>query len=397
VEFFDNGDGMISYQISNMQRDNTSAIGYKLQVVGLWDKYTQLLDVDLDAIEWPGERRPASNCSYPCGVGEAMELHQKRCCWACVRCLDYQYTTTQNGITLCHNCPPNQWPDQETRTTCMDMESVHIDPTSPMGAALVALATVGIGLSSLVFVLFLQNNRHPLIKASSRELSYCMLAGITLSFIGLFALVVTPTKTICFLCEVTIVVAFTLIYTPLAIKTIRIWRIFEAGRLMTKKPRCVSCSSQMMLTAIFVAAQAVTISVWSVKNPPKPVAISTGSGNREIFCNFPFGPFVTCMSLNLLLLLVSAVFAVKARNLPDNFNECRFISFCTLSTILLWVAFLTSYFTTLTVFRALFLALMVFSNGCIMHGGLFLPKLYAVYFVKKIDVGPAEMSSMTKS
>jgi predicted membrane channel-forming protein YqfA (hemolysin III family) len=102
------------------------------------------------------------------------------------------------------------------------------------------------------------------------------------------------------------------------------------------------------------------------------------------------------MSINLILLLVSAVFAIKARNLPDNFNECRFISYCALSTSLLWLAFLCSYFTTFTIYRALFLALIVFSNGVIMHGGLFLPKLYAVYFVQKKEVEPAEKSSSTK-
>lgn len=255
VEFDENGDGITSFTISNLQRSNSSPFGYIMRKVGLWNKYTKTLNLDKDNIEWAGGVKPMSNCSYPCGVGEAMELHQKRCCWACVRCLDNQYTRTEHGIVSCHNCPEHQWPDQETRNFCLDMEQIYIKADSGLGAGLIVLATIGVIISLVVVVLFLVNNSQPLIKATSRELSYCMLMGITLSYLCMFVFTSEPSELTCFICELGVVIAFTMVYTPLTIKTIRIWRIFEAGKYMNRNPKCVSCASQITLTGSIIALQ----------------------------------------------------------------------------------------------------------------------------------------------
>lgn len=140
--------------------------------------------------------------------------------------------------------------------------------------------------------------------------------------------------------------------------------------------------AEFNLTFLFIS-QTITLVIWSIFSPPQPTSLPTGSGEMQVFCSFPLGPFIASMAFNMILLLVCAGFAVKARNLPDNFNECRFISFCALSTVILWMAFGASYFMTISIYRVLFLALMIFINGLIMHGGLFLPKLYVVYFVQR--------------
>ena len=72
-------------------------------------------------------------------------------------------------------------------------------------------------------------------------------------------------------------------------------------------------------------------------NPLKPVV--------ELTCILPVQGFVTSLSYNLLLVLVCIVYAFKTRRLPDNFNESRCITLCVYTTLVIWLAFVPTFFT----------------------------------------------------
>lgn len=126
--------------------------------------------------------------------------------------------------------------------------------------------------------------------------------------------------------------------------------------------------------------------VWLLFSPPVEDEVVTGPGQIELVCCFPYGPFISSMCINVILIAICSVFAFKTRKLPDNFNESRFLSFVAFSTVILWLAFIPGYFLTVTVYKALFLALMLCANGFIFLGGLFIPKIFAIYFVDKCDL-----------
>ena len=89
------------------------------------------------------------------------------------------------------------------------------------------------------------------------------------------------------------------------------------------------------------------------------------------------------ISINALV-VVCTFYAFKTRNLPDNFNESRFITICAYATLVIWLAFITSYFTTAQgKYRNVLLCVALLLNGGIVLASLFLPRIYALMYVEE--------------
>lgn len=102
--------------------------------------------------------------------------------------------------------------------------------------------------------------------------------------------------------------------------------------------------------------------------------------NRK--CSEPELSFAACVTFNLLLMVVCAHHAFRTRNLPANFNETKYIMFSIYSTVLLWLSFLPTYYTAKRYTdKALALAVALLFNVLSSLTFIFLPKLYAVYFL----------------
>ena len=102
----------------------------------------------------------------------------------------------------------------------------------------------------------------------------------------------------------------------------------------------------------------------------------------ELFCQLPLGGFIGCLSYNLFFILLCAVFGFLTRKLPENFNESWYIFVSVSTTTFLWLVFLPTYFTTFyAYYQAALLAFCLFLNATVTLLCLYLPKLYAVYFV----------------
>ena len=117
-----------------------------------------------------------------------------------------------------------------------------------------------------------------------------------------------------------------------------------------------------------------------------PVAETTmPSPNEELVnrkCSEPELSFAACVTFNLLLMVVCAHHAFRTRNLPANFNETKYIMFSIYSTVLLWLSFLPTYYTAKRYTdKALALAVALLFNVLSSQTFVFLPKLYAVYFL----------------
>ena len=106
--------------------------------------------------------------------------------------------------------------------------------------------------------------------------------------------------------------------------------------------------------------------------------------NRK--CSKPKLSFEVCVTFNLLLMVVCAHHAFRTRNFPANFNETKYIMFSIYSTVLLWLSFLPTYYTAKRYTeKALSLAVALLFNVLSSLTFVFLPKLYAVYFLSCTD------------
>ena len=118
----------------------------------------------------------------------------------------------------------------------------------------------------------------------------------------------------------------------------------------------------------------------------------------EMYCDHPLATKLPPLMVNMAFLLVTSGLAFKTRNLPENFNESRFIFFQVSGTLILWIAFISLYFlTTFAAQKVLLLSLTGIANASTVLMCLFLPKVYALFYVKDEKMKLAQFSYSNQS
>lgn len=100
----------------------------------------------------------------------------------------------------------------------------------------------------------------------------------------------------------------------------------------------------------------------------------------ELACCVSVQGFVISLAFNVMLVLVCTYYAFKTRSLPDNFNESRYITLSVYTTLVIWLAFVPSYFTTQHASQRLVcMSSALTLNATVILLCLYTPKVYAVY------------------
>ena len=118
-------------------------------------------------------------------------------------------------------------------------------------------------------------------------------------------------------------------------------------------------------------------------------SMPTGQAVRyvERACDLSTANLVSPLGLNLLILLLCAILGFLTRHLPDNFNESWYIFITVVTTMFLWLAFAPVYMVSFYAQdKSAILALALILNASVILTCLFVPKLYAVYFVNEKDI-----------
>ena len=107
----------------------------------------------------------------------------------------------------------------------------------------------------------------------------------------------------------------------------------------------------------------------------------------ELYCDVPMMSLIVGTSFNLLLMAACSVFAFIARSLPDNFNESWYIVLCVVTTLVIWIAFFTTYISVFYfVYNAALLAAALILNSLVVVVAFFGPKIYAIAFIADKDI-----------
>lgn len=117
--------------------------------------------------------------------------------------------------------------------------------------AIVAITFSCVGFITTAFTafIFIKHNNTPVVKSSTRELSYLILAGMTLSHAATFPILAKPSNLTCALSRTLPGISFAMIYASLLTKTNRIARILAGSkkRFPTRKPRFMSGTAQVSI------------------------------------------------------------------------------------------------------------------------------------------------------
>ena len=176
------------------------------------------------------------------------------------------------------------------------------------------------------------------MNSSGREQMVMLLVGISCSFVLTFFLVAPPTLFVCTVHRLGIIFCYSLMFGAL-VKVQRVVRIFYSTKHNLKHTLpFISPAAQVCFTLATVAVQICLTAIDLGMVPPKvlhdherghehlhllEVAITCAEGK----------PLAIGLSLLYETFLIATVtlLGVLSFKLPDNFNEAKYISFCTFS------------------------------------------------------------------
>uniref|UniRef100_A0A8C4QUU7 Metabotropic glutamate receptor 3 n=1 Tax=Eptatretus burgeri TaxID=7764 RepID=A0A8C4QUU7_EPTBU len=381
TRFDASGDGHGRYNVYNYQK-----VGSRFQYiqVGTW---SESLHLDMQLIPWARDPLPVSQCSKPCAPNEMKSiLPGERCCWLCIACRSHQYRRDE---FTCADCEPGHWPTPDL-LGCYDLPVRHINWSDSWAIGPLFLACVGMSFTVFTLSVFLRYHQTPVVKASGRELCYILLAGIFLCYAMTFCFVARPSPAVCALRRLGLGTSFAMCYAALLTKTNRIARIFGNVKHGTQKPRFISPTSQVTITAGLVSLQLGAVAAWLAVEPPH-TRRETFEERLEVVllkCSVSDSAMLLSLAYDGILIAMCTIYAFKTRTCPENFNEAKFIGFTMYTTCIIWLAFLPIFYVTSSDYRVQTTTMCVSMSlsGSVVLGCLFAPKVQVILFQPEQNV-----------
>ncbi|XP_054089113.1 metabotropic glutamate receptor 2 isoform X2 [Zeugodacus cucurbitae] len=373
-----NGDGPARYNIIHFKQ---SAEGlYHWVKVG--EYYEGELRLNMTEVQFKllHPKPPESVCSLPCERGQAKKyVEGESCCWHCFNCSTYQIRHPIDE-TQCLTCQLGTLPDA-TKQYCQTIPEVYLRPESAWAIGAMAFSATGILVTLFVVGVFVRHNDTPIVRASGRELSYILLAGILMCYAVTFALVLKPTNIVCAIQRFSVGFCFTVVYAALLTKTNRIARIFKAGKQSAKRPSFISPKSQLVICFFLIFIQILINGVWMVIAPSHAMYHHPTREDNMLVCDsYIDASYMIAFFYPILLIVVCTVYAVLTRKIPEAFNESKHIGFTMYTTCVIWLAFVPLYFGTANhvPLRITSMSVTISLSASVTVACLFSPKLYII-------------------
>ncbi|KAF8781700.1 Metabotropic glutamate receptor like protein [Argiope bruennichi] len=375
-QFSENGDGPARYNIIHFKQ--ISPGNYKWIRVGEYRDGELKLSLSDVRFRWEEPDMPISACSIPCGVGQAKKyVEGSKCCWHCFNCTKYQILRHE---TTCYDCPLGFLPNAD-HSECEEIPHQYMKLDSYWAIGIMIFSSLGIVITSFVIIVFIKHQDTPVVKASGRELSYVLLAGIFLCYAITFLLIQKPSDVKCGAQKMGIGLCFTIVYSAILTKTNRIDRIFRCGARSTKRPNFISPKSQLFICGGIVSIQVIFSAMWMGFSPPKAILYHPNPDESHLVCAASIdATYMVAFAYPMILILICTVYAILTRKIPEAFNESKYIGFTMYTTCIVWLAFIPLYFTTtdhdeINVFT---MSVTVSLSATVTLFCLFTPKLYII-------------------
>uniref|UniRef100_A0A4X2K3K9 G-protein coupled receptors family 3 profile domain-containing protein n=1 Tax=Vombatus ursinus TaxID=29139 RepID=A0A4X2K3K9_VOMUR len=276
---------------------------------------------------------PTSMCSLYCGPGFKKTKHESQpiCCFDCTPCPEGKISNQTDA-------------EECLQDRCLPKIVTFLAYEEPLGMTLACAALCFSLLTALVLGVFMKHRDTPIVKANNRSLSYTLLVSLSLCFLCSLLFIGHPNTTTCLLQQTTFAVVFTVAIASILAKNITVILAFRATKPGSKLRRWLGSTTSYSLILI----QKCLCGIWLGAYPAfLEMDVHAEPGFVIIQCNE--GSIITfycVLGYMALLALGSFTMAFLARNLPDTFNEAKFLTFSMLVFCNVWISFLPAYQST---------------------------------------------------
>ena len=373
-----------SYVIIKFQLDSTTDGARKNILVGAWDKQnTPKLKVDLSRLQWRTSFTPLSHCSSECLPGTRRKITSP-CCWECIKC-PLGTVSTKIGSISCTKCDP-ETKSNEGRSKCEKLPIINITHSNVSGITITVVASIGYIFILLVGGTYIKFFNTPVVKASNREISFLLLFGISSLFALAFLELSEPSHSLCTATFFWRYFGLNLCITVLFLKTMRIASVFEVDKLAQLFAPCYkTLTRQGIFLSVMNLAVLCLLALWIFLDPPRRTKIIRLDEYVFLVCkpfdaNVGLALFIAVCAYTLIVAFLCTYYAFKARGIPENFNETKYIGFSMYILLLSSLA----YYPVLFAFESWYVTIVSCTTTLVTSFGLlgcmFGPRIYILFF-----------------
>ncbi|XP_030236850.1 extracellular calcium-sensing receptor-like [Gadus morhua] len=340
VSFDESGDALPIYDVINWMwhSDGSTEVKNVGEVNELASKIDNL-NLDEDKIFWNFEPKkpPKSVCSESCPPGTRMARKKGEpvCCFDCIACSEGEISNKKEEF----------WSNHQ-RDHCVPKSMEFLSYIEPLGISLTTASLSGTLLCTIVFGIFTYHRTTPVVRANNSELSFLILLSLKLCFLCSLLFIGHPRLSTCQLRQAAFGISFVLCVSCILVKTMVVLAVFKASKPGGGGSLKWFGTMQQRGTVVFLTLiQAAICTTWLMSSSPTPHK-NTQYYKDKIIVECVIGStvgFGVLLGYIGLLAILSFLLAFLARNLPDNFNEAKFITFSMLVFCAVWIAFIPAY------------------------------------------------------
>ncbi|ELW63380.1 Vomeronasal type-2 receptor 26 [Tupaia chinensis] len=227
---------------------------------------------------------------------------------------------------------------------------------------------------------FVKHRDTPIVKANIQALSFILLISLLLCFLCSVLLIGHPNATTCIIQQVTFGLVFTVTVSTVLVKTITVILAFNVVK-PKRTIRCLLLSGDSNSVISICSLIQMIISRIGLGTSPPFIDIDLHSEPRNliIVCNKgSLTAFYCVLGYLGFLALWSFTVAFLARNLPDTFNDPKFLTFSMLVFCSVWVTFVPVHHSTKEKFMVAMEVFSILASSAELLGCIFVPKCYII-------------------